>query len=55
MIKKFGTGQVLTDEGQPVTKTAIYRQLSFDDIREIENEGVYVRMDGVGRPYQPEE
>jgi hypothetical protein len=38
-IRKHSTGTVLTDEGQPVTKTATYRQLTFDDIREIEREG----------------
>ena len=38
-IRKNGIGQVLTEEGQPVTKTATYRQLTIDDIAAIEREG----------------
>lgn len=36
---KFGTGQILNPEDQPVTKTASARPLTEDDVREIEREG----------------
>jgi hypothetical protein len=38
-MQKFGTGQILNDEDQPVRKTANARPLTEDDVQEIEREG----------------
>jgi hypothetical protein len=37
-MQKFGTGQILNEDGQPVRKTAS-RPLTTDDVQEIEREG----------------
>lgn len=38
-MQKYGTGQILTEDGQPVKKTASSRPLTEDDVHEIEREG----------------
>ncbi len=38
-MQKFGTGQVLNDDNEPVTKTASTQPLTLDDVRDIEREG----------------
>lgn len=38
-MQKYGTGQILTEDGMPVRKTASAPQLTEDDVREIEREG----------------
>jgi hypothetical protein len=38
-MQKFGTGQILTEDGEPVRKTASVHPLTQDDVREIEGEG----------------
>lgn len=37
-MQKYGTGQILNEDGEPVRKTAS-RPLTQDDVREIEREG----------------
>lgn len=37
-MQKYGTGQVLTEEGEPVRKTAATQPLTDEDVREIETE-----------------
>jgi hypothetical protein len=37
-MQKFGTGQVLGEDGEPVRKTAS-RPLTDQDVRDIEREG----------------
>jgi hypothetical protein len=36
---KFGTGQILTEDSQPVQKTASAQPLTLEDVQEIEREG----------------
>lgn len=36
-MQKYGTGEVIREDGEPVRKTAA-RPLSEEDVREIENE-----------------
>jgi hypothetical protein len=38
-MQKFGTGQILTEDDQPIQRTATARQLSFEDVQDIEAEG----------------
>lgn len=38
-MQKYGTGQILTEDGEPVRKTASTRPLTEDDVQEIEREG----------------
>ncbi len=37
-IQKTGSGQVITEEGDPVRKTASVRPLTPQDVRDIEDE-----------------
>jgi hypothetical protein len=37
-MQKFGSGQIVDEDGEPVRKTAS-RPLSEDDVRDIESEG----------------
>lgn len=37
-LRKTGTGQVITEEGDQVRKTAVARPLTRQDVREIEQE-----------------
>lgn len=37
-MQKYGTGQIITEDGEPVRKTAS-RPLTEDDVQEIEREG----------------
>jgi hypothetical protein len=36
-MQKYGTGQILTEDGEPVKKTAS-RPLTLEDVQEIERE-----------------
>lgn len=38
-MQKYGTGQILNEDDEPVKKTASARPLTEDDVREIEREG----------------
>lgn len=38
-MQKYGTGQILNEDDQPVKKTATTRPLTQDDVRDIEREG----------------
>lgn len=38
-MQKYGTGQIIQPDGEPVRKTAAARPLSEDDVRDIEAEG----------------
>ncbi len=38
-LRKHSTGQVITEEGETVRKTAAARPLTRDDVRDIEREG----------------
>lgn len=38
-MQKFGTGQVLTDEGEPLRRTAAQQPLTDEDVQAIEDEG----------------
>lgn len=37
-MQKYGTGQVITEEGEPVRKTAAVRPLTEEGVHEIEDE-----------------
>lgn len=37
-MQKYGTGQVLTEEGDPVRKTAVAKPLTDQDVQDIETE-----------------
>lgn len=37
-MQKYGTGQLLSEDGEPVKKTANAHPLTQDDVRDIERE-----------------
>jgi hypothetical protein len=43
-MQKYGTGQILNEENQPVKKTAA-RPLTQDDVRDIEREDINPQED----------
>lgn len=38
-MRKYATGRVISDDNEPIRRTAGARELTQDDVREIEREG----------------